>query len=160
MGKAGETDTDAFNIYTRAEEYFHDWRSSGVLRQDEEPSVYLYSQTFTIPGLRDVAERRCLIVRGRIYDYENNVVFPSEHTLSRPKLDRLNLLRATKANFGQILMLYSDPAGTIQSLLRKKPKASRTNLSWMNMKCFTGCGRSAIQLSSPPYNSRYATKSS
>ncbi len=120
LGKAGETDTDGFNIYTRAEEYFHDWRSSGVLRQDEEPSVYLYSQTFTVPGLRDVAERRCLIVRGRLYDYGENVVVPSEHTLSRPKIDRLNLLRATKANFGQILMLYSDPSGSIQSLLKKK----------------------------------------
>src|SRR4051794_40668025 len=118
LGKAGETDTDAFNIYTRAAEYFHDWRASGVLRQDDEPSIYVYSQTFTIPGSRDVAERRCLIARGRIYDYEENVIFPSEHTLSRPKLDRLNLLRATKANFGQILMLYSDPAGNIQPMLK------------------------------------------
>jgi uncharacterized protein (DUF1015 family) len=123
LGKAGETDTEGFNIYTRAAEYFHDWRSSGVLRQDDEPSLYVYSQTFAIPGLRDVAERRCLIARGRIYDYAENVVFPSEQTLSRPKLDRLNLLRATKANFGQILMLYSDPAGSIQSLLKEKTES-------------------------------------
>jgi len=123
LGKAGETDTDHFNIYTRAAEYFHDWRSSGVLRQDEEPSIYLYSQTFTIPGLRDIAERRCLVVRGRLYNYSENVVFPSELTLSKPKLDRLNLLRATKANFGQILMLYSDPSGSIQSQLKKKSEA-------------------------------------
>jgi len=120
LGKAGETDTDDFNIYTRAAEYFHDWRASGVLRQDDEPSVYVYSQTFTIPGLRDVAERHCLIARGRIHDYEENVIFPSEHTLSRQKIDRLNILRATKANFGQILMLYSDPAGNIQSMLKSK----------------------------------------
>lgn len=120
LGKAGETDTEDFNIYSRAAEYFHDWRASGVLRQDEEPSIYVYSQTFTIPGQRDVAERRCLIARGRIYDYEENIIFPSEHTLSRPKIDRLNLLRATKANFGQILMLYSDPAGNIQSMLKTK----------------------------------------
>src|SRR5262249_18898032 len=31
--------------------------------------------------------------------------------------DRLNLLRATHAHFGQIFMLYSDPAQTIDSLL-------------------------------------------
>ena len=86
LGKAGETDTEDFNIYTRAAEYFHDWRSSGVLRQDNEPSFYVYSQTFAIPGLRDVAlQRRCLIARGRIYDYAENVVFPSEKTLSRSK---------------------------------------------------------------------------
>lgn len=119
LGKAGETDTDDFNIYSRAAEYFHDWRASGVLRQDAEPSLYVYSQTFTIPGLRDVAERRCIIALGRIYDYAENVVFPSEQTLSRPKVDRLNLLRATRANFGQILMLYSDPSASIQSLIKK-----------------------------------------
>jgi len=39
LGKTGETDTDAFNTYTRAKEYFHDWRSSGVLKQDAEPGM-------------------------------------------------------------------------------------------------------------------------
>ncbi len=120
LGKAGETDSDAFNTYTRATEYFHDWRSSGILGQDQEPSIYIYSQTFTIPGLRDVAERRCLIVRGRLYDYAEKMVFPSELTLNKPRIDRLNLLRATKANFGPILMLYSDPGGSLQSLVKKK----------------------------------------
>ena len=120
LGKAGETDSEEFNTYTRATEYFHDWRSSGILEQDQEPSIYLYSQTFTIPGLRDVAERRCLIVRGRLYDYAEKIVFPSELTLNKPRIDRLNLLRATKANFGQILMLYSDPGGSIQSLVKRK----------------------------------------
>ena len=123
LGKAGETDSDDFNTYTRATEYFHDWRSSGILGQDPEPSIYVYSQTFTIPGLRDVAERRCLIVRGRLYDYSEKVVFPSELTLNKPRIDRLNLLRATKANFGQILMLYSDPSGSMQSLVKKKAEA-------------------------------------
>ena len=45
------------------------------------------------------------------------MVVRHEQTLSKPKSDRLNLLKATRAHFGQIFMLYSDPAGTVERLL-------------------------------------------
>lgn len=120
LGKTGETDTDAFNVYTRAAEYLHDWRSSGILKQDAQPGIYAYSQTFTVPGTRELAERRGLIALGRLHDYADGVVFRHEQTLSKPRADRLNLLRATRAHFGQIFMLYSDPKDEIEALLKKK----------------------------------------
>jgi uncharacterized protein (DUF1015 family) len=120
LGKAGETDTDAFNVYTRAAEYLHDWRSSGILKQDPEPGIYAYSQTFTVPGTRELAERRGLIALGRLHDYADGIVFRHEQTLAKPRADRLNLLRATRAHFGQIFMLYSDPKDEIEALLKKK----------------------------------------
>jgi len=120
LGKAGETDTDAFNVYTRAAEYLHDWRSGGILKQDPEPSIYAYSQTFTVPGTRDLQERRGLIALGRLHDYADGVVYRHEQTLSKPRADRLNLLRATRSHFGQIFMLYSDPASQIEGLLKSK----------------------------------------
>jgi len=120
LGKAGETDTDAFNVYTRAAEYLHDWRSGGILKQDPDPGIYAYSQTFTVPGTRDLQERRGLIALGRLYDYAENVVYRHEQTLSKPRADRLNLLRATRAHFGQIFMLYSDPSYEIEGLLKSK----------------------------------------
>jgi uncharacterized protein (DUF1015 family) len=120
LGKAGETDTDAFNVYTRAAEYLHDWRSGGILKQDAEPGIYAYSQTFALPGTSDLAERRGLIALGRIHDYADGIVFRHEQTLAKPRADRLNLLRATHAHFGQIFMLYSDPKGEIEALLQSK----------------------------------------
>jgi uncharacterized protein (DUF1015 family) len=120
LGKTGETDTEAFNVYTRAAEYLHDWRSSGILKQDPEPGIYAYSQTFTVPGTRELAERRGLIALGRLHDYADGVVFRHEQTLAKPRADRLNLLRATRAHFGQIFMLYSDPQGEIEALLKKR----------------------------------------
>jgi uncharacterized protein (DUF1015 family) len=120
LGKAGETDTDDFNVYSRAKEYLHDWRSDGILKQDAEPGLYAYSQTFTIPGTRDLSERRGLIALGRLHDYSDGVVFRHEQTLSKPRADRLNLLRATKAHFGQIFMLYSDPQAEMDALLKAK----------------------------------------
>jgi len=120
LGKAGETDTDAFNVYTRAAEYLHDWRSGGILKQDPEPSIYAYSQTFTVLGTRDLQERRGLIALGHLHDYADGVVYRHEQTLSKPRADRLNLLRATRSHFGQIFMLYSDPASQIEGLLKSK----------------------------------------
>lgn len=120
LGKAGETDTDAFNVYTRAAEYLHDWRSSGILKQDPEPGIYAYSQTFTVPGTRELQERRGLIALGRIHDYADGVVYRHEQTLSKPRADRLNLLRATRAHFGQIFMLYNDPGSAIETLLKAR----------------------------------------
>jgi uncharacterized protein (DUF1015 family) len=120
LGKAGETDTDAFNVYTRAAEYFHDWRSGGIMKQDSDPGIYAYSQTFTVPGTRELQERRGLIALGRIHDYDDGVVYRHEQTLSKPRVDRLNLLRATRAHFGQIFMLYNDSGSEIDALLKTK----------------------------------------
>src|SRR5262249_10137899 len=118
LGKAGETDTPSFNVYTRAAEYLHDWRSGGLLKRDLEPGLYIYSQTFTAPGTRKLVKRRGLIALGRIYDYGEGVVFRHEQTHTGPRQDRLNLLRSTRAHFGQIFMLYTDPQNEIAALLQ------------------------------------------
>src|SRR5947209_10311873 len=116
LGRSGETDSADFNVYTRAAEYLHDWRAGGILKQDPEPSIYVYSQTFTLPGTHQVAERRGFIALGRVHDYSDQVVFRHEQTHTKPREDRLNLLRHCKAHFGQIFMLYSDPQGEIDRL--------------------------------------------
>jgi uncharacterized protein (DUF1015 family) len=61
-------------------------------------------------------ERHGFIALGRIEDYSAGVVFRHEQTLAKPKADRLDLLRATRAHFGQIFMLYED-SGQVESLL-------------------------------------------
>jgi uncharacterized protein (DUF1015 family) len=124
LGKRLPGDGDAENVYTRAAASFQNWRQTGILRQDSEPSIYRYSQTFGIPGEvpgsaagnQARAERRGFIALGRIEDYSAGVVFRHEQTLAKPKADRLDLLRASRAHFGQIFMLYSG-AGKVDALL-------------------------------------------
>src|ERR1700675_4996967 len=124
LGKRLPGDGDAENVYTRAAASFQNWRQTGVLRQDPEPSIYRYSQTFIlpesvpegVPGSQTWAERRSFIALGRIEDYSAGVVFRHEQTLAKPKADRLDLLRASRAHFGQIFMLYSG-AGKVDALL-------------------------------------------
>jgi uncharacterized protein (DUF1015 family) len=115
------------DIYARAARDFRDWRKGGILSQESEPCIFAYSQRFSIPGKPgEVQERRGLIALGELYDYDEKVVFRHEQTLSKPKNDRLNLLRATRAHFGQIFMLYSDPGLSVEQLLFRSPEGPST----------------------------------
>jgi uncharacterized protein (DUF1015 family) len=105
------------NVYSRAARDFRAWREQGVLVQEKDPCVFAYSQSFRVPGSTAIKERRGFIALGKLYDYAEQVVFRHEQTLSKPKSDRLNLLRATRAHFGQVFMLYSDPAGSVEKIL-------------------------------------------
>lgn len=114
-------------LYSNAARDFRAWRESGVLAQERQPGVFAYSQRFAVPGESGaVRERRGFIALGELYDYSQGVVFRHEQTLSKPKSDRLNLLRATRAHFGQIFMLYSDPARTAEQLLFANGAAGNT----------------------------------
>lgn len=105
------------NVYSRAARDLRAWREQGVLVQEKSPCVFAYSQCFQAPGSGERKERRGFIALGKLHDYSDGVVFRHEQTLSKPKSDRLNLLRATRAHFGQIFMLYSDPAGSVERIL-------------------------------------------
>jgi uncharacterized protein (DUF1015 family) len=120
LGKHLPADTKTENVYTRAAGKFEDWRRGGILRRDVEPSIYRYSQTFDIPaaaqGHPARIERKAFIALGRLESYSENVVFRHEHTLAKPKADRLELLRATNAQFEQLFMLYG-AGGKIDAML-------------------------------------------
>ena len=109
---------DTNDVYTRAARDFADWRRSGVLIQEKDPCIFAYQQRYKVPhGDGEVRERRAFIALGELSEYGQNVVFRHEQTLPKPKSDRLKLLRATRAHFGQIFMLYSDPALTVEKML-------------------------------------------
>ena len=122
LGKAQPGDNEQGNVYTRAAAWLRQWQNEGILAQDSEPSIYVYAQRFTVPG--DVAgatiERRSFIALGRVEDYDRRVVYRHEQTLSKPKADRFNLLRATQAHCGQIFMVYSDPDSAVDAALRQE----------------------------------------
>ena len=105
------------SVYTRAARDLNAWREQGILIQEKDPCIFAYSQRFKVPGTEIVKERRGFIGLGKLHEYQEQVVFRHEQTLSKPKGDRLNLLKATHAHFGQILMLYSDPAGSVEKIL-------------------------------------------
>lgn len=107
----------AESVYERAARDFRAWRENGILVQDKTPCVFAYAQRFQSEGSAEIQERRGFIALGKLHEYADQVVFCHEETLDAPKRDRLQLLQATKAHFGQVFMLYSDPARTVEQIL-------------------------------------------
>ena len=109
------------NVYLRASRCFRDWIEDGILVPDSEPAIYPYDQAYEVPGRPGRKKaRRGFIAVCRLQDYSARVVHPHEQTLSAPKTDRLELLKSTRAHFGQVFVLYSDPAGCVESLLAER----------------------------------------
>jgi uncharacterized protein (DUF1015 family) len=102
------------NRYTRARGYLDAWRERGILTQDERPAMYLSEETFSRGGRTQT--RRGLTAIVRLAEWSERVVLPHERTMSKPKADRLNLLRETQTQFSPILALYDDPTGSIRDV--------------------------------------------
>ena len=117
LGERRPSDADGDNVYTRAARYLDDWIRDGTLARDPAPGLYAYFQEFRVPDTGERAVRQSFIGIGKIEDYSANIVHRHEQTLSGPKKDRLELLRHTRAHFGQIFMLYPDPDGAVDVIL-------------------------------------------
>jgi uncharacterized protein (DUF1015 family) len=123
LGQACSSDSETDNVYTRAAGLFQNWVGSGIFEQDGQPSVYAYFQTFTTLDNGQTLHRKGFISLGAVEEYSAGAVHRHEQTLSGPKKDRLELLRHTRAHFGQIFMLYPDPELALESLLDETASA-------------------------------------
>jgi len=133
LGKKEPADNDSSNAYTRAKQFLSEALAKGAILRDAKPAIYAYSQSFENPvKAGERIERRGFIALGKLHEYEEGVVHRHEQTLAGPKVDRANLLAATRTHSGQIFMLYEDPQQTAEkalwtSLEGRKPEAEVTD---------------------------------
>lgn len=121
-GRDTVQDSAKDNVYTRAARDFRQWIENGVLISGREPAIYPYSQEYSVPGHSGIKKvRQGFIALCRLEDYSRGVVHRHEETLSGPKADRLELLKSTRAHFGQIFVLYSEPEGRIEASISPRP---------------------------------------
>src|SRR6201999_1674637 len=66
LGRQFAENTEEENVYTRAAETLREWRKEGVLKEEAEPALYGYSQTYTVPGTDEVRERRGFIALAQL----------------------------------------------------------------------------------------------
>jgi uncharacterized protein (DUF1015 family) len=116
-GRVGPDDSAQDNVYSRAGQKIQEWIAEKILIRDSAPSVYVYSQEYLVPGTHTRKTRLGFIALGRLEDYDAHVIFRHERTLSAPKADRIELLRHTKAQTGQLFMLYNDASRSIDNVL-------------------------------------------
>ncbi|MBI5682518.1 MAG: DUF1015 domain-containing protein [Deltaproteobacteria bacterium] len=116
LGKTYPDDNTENNRYIRASIDFKKWQKDGVLEQDKKPAIYYYTQTYRLKN-GETKDRRGFIALARLEEFGSGKIHPHEKTLAGPKADRLNLIRACKANFCCIFSLYSEPEKMINSIL-------------------------------------------
>ncbi len=120
FGKDADDDNEQDNRYQRAADHLSDWLRKEVFTQDAEPAFYCYEVTYTLDGV----EMKTSGFMGaiKIEELGSGRVHPHEMTYSKPKSDRLNILRYCNANTSPIFSLYSSEEKLASSIVEKTVK--------------------------------------
>src|SRR5438309_4782259 len=93
--------------YGQARALLDAWLAAGVLREDDDESITVYEQRYTIGG-----ERR--VQRGVLASVALEGLLPHERTYEAIVADRLELLRATQYNLDAIFCVYESQDAAAQ----------------------------------------------
>jgi uncharacterized protein (DUF1015 family) len=115
FGKEQPEDSEVDNKYTRAKGYLKKWIDEGILIISDRPSFYAYEMSYAIDG----EEKRFIGFLGlvKLEEFSKGKIHPHECTYSKPKQDRLNLLRTCEANTSPIFSLYKSKDKKVSTLL-------------------------------------------
>lgn len=115
LAKEHADDNDSDNKYTRAAASFKSWLGDNIMCQDSDNSLYIYEQQFNVNGT--TYSRTGFVGLIELQEFSKGNILPHENTLAKPKVDRLNLMRACNANFSQVFGLYDDEDKSIYRLI-------------------------------------------
>jgi len=114
-------DDQSNNKYTRSAESYDKWRKEETLKEEAKPAIYIYAQEFTLSDKKYT--RRGFISLVKLEDFQTGEIYPHEHTLAKPKEDRMNLMKACNANLSQVFTFFEDEDAEISDLLHKMSEA-------------------------------------
>lgn len=117
FGKDNAGDNEKENRYTRASNSLNEWLKQEILIKDTEPSFYCYEADYKINGQKKKLRGFLGIVK--IEELASGKIHPHEMTYSKPRTDRLNIIRFCEANISPIFSLYSSPNRLTSSILEK-----------------------------------------
>ncbi|MDD5680130.1 MAG: DUF1015 domain-containing protein [Candidatus Omnitrophica bacterium] len=117
LGRNLPKDDERNNKYTRASRFLEEWIKKSILKKDKKPAIYVYEQEYLHRG--KTKRRIGFISLMRIEDPKKNLVLPHEYTFAKPKEDRLNLIRSTKANTEPIFCIFEDDAGRVAGTIKE-----------------------------------------
>ena len=117
FGKEKPDDKETENKYTRARAFLDEWIKGGIFIRSENPSFYVYEMTYSMHGVK----KQLLGFLGlvKLEELGKGNVYPHECTYSKPKQDRLNLMKACEANTSPIFSLYKSSEEGISKILAK-----------------------------------------
>lgn len=101
--------------YEAAAARLAEWRRSGILAEDEAPTVYAYRQRYEQEGR--TVERLALFGALGLEPLGEGIL-PHERTHAGPKADRLALTLATRTQLSPVFLLARDPEASLLEALR------------------------------------------
>jgi len=124
FGEERPGDSADNNRYTRAAATLEAWLREGVFVREQDPAFYIVRHDFEHQGVPK--SRWDLIARVRLEDYDAGRIRPHEQIAREPAADRLNLLRACRANISPIMGLLGTGRGEFAGLLRDISSRARS----------------------------------
>jgi len=105
LGKIFPDDDEKNNRYTRSKDLFENWQQESILVETSKESIFPYKIEYNQNGNKKIMNGFFALLQ---LDPDYKMVKAHERTLSKPKADRLNLLKACKANLEPIQLLFID----------------------------------------------------
>lgn len=135
LGKQYPNDSDDNNRYTRAKKDFQQWQQEKILIGSDKETLYPYKITYILNGEEKTMNGFFILLR---IDKKYEKVKAHERTLSKPKADRLNLMRACYANLEPIQLLYIDEQDSIHQTIQQ----ALSNEAFINVTGYDGFNHS------------------
>jgi uncharacterized protein (DUF1015 family) len=116
LGKQNPSDNYKDNRYTRAKDLLSKWLNDSTLIESDRPAIFPYKIEYSINSQKKIFNGFFILLK---LDPDYKLVRAHEKTLSKPKEDRLNLLRECNANLEPIQLLYIDKDDRIRRHIDK-----------------------------------------
>jgi uncharacterized protein (DUF1015 family) len=100
------------DAYQQAADDLDGWISTGLMRVDAQPALYVYEMATPTGGVT-----RGLMGSLELRDYDDGVILPHENTMAGPVADRLALMTATHADLEPIYLVYDGGGPASASVL-------------------------------------------
>lgn len=103
-----DADAHSAAVYEKAAQNLQQFVTEGTLFKEEKPCLYIYRLRMPAPGEPGkVWEQTGLSAVSAVADYNNGII--KKHELTRPdkELDRINHIKATRAQTGNVFLAYT-----------------------------------------------------
>jgi uncharacterized protein (DUF1015 family) len=101
-------DDGEHGAYAHARDTLLAWQAEGVLVGDDGLAMYVYEQ-----AIDGAVLQRGIIAAVELHDPADRVILPHEDVMPGPVADRLDLMRATRANIEPIFLVYAGGSATV-----------------------------------------------
>jgi uncharacterized protein (DUF1015 family) len=117
----------AVSDYKKAKKDLYSWIDEGILRYDDAPALYIYVQEANIAGKK--ISRCGFLSLLELETTRDKGVLPHENVFLKPLMDRVKLMRHTRAHLSPIFIVYNDKKSKAKQCLSGIIKRQRPDFN-------------------------------